>query len=126
LIHLKIILSLLSSLLFFTRKIAFVAGRQPASGAVSQPGTQVLLSSSQFPVTHGSPLPVQAPLWQVSVPVQNMPSSVHEVPSGTSTSAGQVVLVPLHCSATSHSPVAARHSVPELPAGCVHTLLPLH
>src|SRR5215831_17237968 len=41
--------------------------------------------------------------------------------------AGQVVLVPVQVSATSHGPAEARQIVPALPAGCVHvTRVPLH
>src|SRR5205823_6446324 len=42
-------------------------------------------------------------------------------------SVGQVVLVPVQASATSHSFTAARQTAPALPAGCVHVLvLPSH
>ena len=43
--------------------------------------------------------------------------------------AGQEVCVPSQVSATSHSPAAARHTVPAFPAGCVHAgapTVPLH
>src|SRR2546428_12201270 len=54
------------------------------------------------------------------------PSSVQAVPLAFLESEGQLVLEPLQVSATSHSPAAARHSVPALPAGCWQTaLLPL-
>ena len=42
-------------------------------------------------------------------------------------SPGQAVLVPVHVSATSHAPAAARHTVPAFPAGCVQSaLVPSH
>src|SRR3989442_742251 len=59
--------------------------------------------------------------------VQTLPSSVHAVPFVLKASVGQVVLVPVQVSATSHSPAAARHTVPAFPAGCVQVLvLPSH
>src|SRR5438132_944717 len=59
--------------------------------------------------------------------VHTLPSSVHGVPLATKASLGQVVPVPVQLSATSHSLTAARHTVPALPAGCVHVALaPLH
>src|SRR6266436_544501 len=54
-------------------------------------------------------------------------SAVHAVPFALKVSVGQVVLVPVQVSATSHSPAAARHTAPAFPAGCVHVaLVPLH
>src|SRR2546426_402971 len=59
--------------------------------------------------------------------VQTLPSSVHAVPFVLKVSVGQVVLVPVQLSGRSHSPAAARHSVPAFPAGCVQVLvLPSH
>src|SRR6266446_344459 len=59
--------------------------------------------------------------------VQGSPSSVQAVLLGWKASVGQAVLVPVQLSATSHSLTAARHTVPALPAGCVHVALePLH
>src|SRR2546426_1036684 len=52
--------------------------------------------------------------------VQALPSSVHAVPFALRVSVGQVVLVPVQVSATSHSPAAARHTAPALPAACGH------
>src|SRR5262249_18524406 len=49
---------------------------------------------------------------QVSV-VQTLPSSVQAVPFAFFPSVGQVALVPVHDSATSHSPAADRHDVVE-------------
>jgi hypothetical protein len=37
---------------------------------------------------------------------------------GSKASAGQLVLVPVHVSATSHTPATARQIAPALPAGC--------
>src|SRR5947199_307926 len=59
--------------------------------------------------------------------VHGSPSSVQAVPLGCKASVGQVVLVPVQLSATSHSPATARHSAPAFPAGCVQVLvLPSH
>src|SRR5438445_5271680 len=59
--------------------------------------------------------------------VQGSPSSVQVVPLGWKRSVGQVVLVPVQASATSHSPAVARHTAPPFPAGCVQVLvLPSH
>ena len=78
--------------------------------------------SSQFVVCPGT----HAPLWQVSPVVHRLPSS-QSPPSGLNASAGQLVLVPLQASATSQEPEDPRHTVPALPAGCVHvTLVPSH
>src|SRR5262245_10259101 len=58
--------------------------------------------------------------------VQTLPSSVQLVPLGFFTS-GQFDAVPLHVSATSHSPAAARQTTPALPAGCWQAFeVPLH
>src|SRR5439155_19766014 len=47
--------------------------------------------------------------------------------AGSKPSAGQAVLVPVQLSATSHTPAAARHSAPALPAGCWQAaLVPSH
>src|SRR5206468_2369807 len=42
----------------------------------------------------------------------------HSVVVGSKASAGHVVLVPVHVSATSQMPAVARHTAPALPAGC--------
>ena len=42
---------------------------------------QISFTSSHVPGGHGSPALVQAPVWQVSMPVQNKVSSVHGMPS---------------------------------------------
>src|SRR5439155_946129 len=56
-----------------------------------------------------------------------LPSSVHAVVLDLKPSVGQVVLVPVQVSATSHSFTAARHTAPAFPAGCVQVLvLPSH
>lgn len=59
--------------------------------------------------------------------VHGLPSAVHAVPLGSFVSAGHEVLVPVHVSATSHSPAESRHTtvdgagahVPTLP-GTLH------
>jgi len=62
--------------------------------------------------------------WQVvSVPlqtslVQGFKSSAHGVPFALIMLVGQVVLVPVQVSATSHAPAAARQVAPAFPAGC--------
>src|SRR5207244_794004 len=43
--------------------------------------------------------------------LHGLPSSVHAVPAGSFASAGQVALVPVQCSAGSHSPAEARQTV---------------
>src|SRR5215471_17933140 len=53
---------------------------------------------------------MQSPLWQVSTPSQNNPSSVQGVPFVTVAFAGQVLLLPSQLSARSHSPAAARQT----------------
>src|SRR5947209_6997948 len=61
--------------------------------------------------------------------VQGSPSSVQAVPLGLKASVGQAVLEPSQVSARSHSPAAARHTVPAFPAGCVQAgapEVPLH
>src|SRR5207244_1620679 len=61
--------------------------------------------------------------------VQGLVSAVHAVPAGCFASAGHVALVPVQLSATSHSPAAARQTVPAFPAACVHAgapTVPLH
>src|SRR5438128_741258 len=100
---------------------------------------QLVLVPSQVSAVQGSPSSGHAApafptgcVHVVLVPlhtsaVQGLPSSVQLVPFDLKTSLGQVVLLPVQLSATSHSPAAARHTVPVLPAGCWHELLmPLH
>src|SRR5439155_1176589 len=41
---------------------------------------------------------------------------------GWMASGGQLLLVPVQVSGRSHSPAAARHTVPAFPAGCVHAV----
>src|SRR5438094_8404692 len=57
--------------------------------------------------------------------VHTLPSSVHDVPLALKALVGQVVLVPVQVSATSHSPAPARHTAPAFPAACVQVLVPL-
>jgi hypothetical protein len=57
--------------------------------------------------------------------VHTLLSVEHGVPLGCLASVGQLVELPVHASAGSHSPAEARHWAPELPAGCWHaTLVP--
>jgi hypothetical protein len=42
---------------------------------------------------------------------------------GANASVGQLALLPVQLSATSHTPTDARHTVPALPATCVQALL---
>ena len=56
-------------------------------------------------------VPWHAPFWQESFEVQRKPSS-QAGPFGLKASAGHVALVPVHVSATSHCPAAARQTVP--------------
>src|SRR5436309_1264149 len=59
--------------------------------------------------------------------VQGLPSSMQGVVLDWKPSVGQLTLVPVQVSVTSHSLTAARHTAPALPAGCWHKLLvPLH
>src|SRR5439155_171348 len=51
--------------------------------------------------------------------VQGLVSAVQAVPAALTASAGQVVLVPVQVSATSHSLTAARHTEPAFPTACV-------
>src|SRR5438445_716974 len=55
--------------------------------------------------------------------VHGLLSAVHAVPFAFLASDGQALLVPVQVSARSHSPAAARHSVPAWPAGCWQRLL---
>jgi hypothetical protein len=72
----------------------------------------------------GPPVPTQAPAEQVSVAVQLLPSS-HVVPLGRNWLAGQVSATPLHFSATSQLPLAARHSVSTSAGGLAGQLGPV-
>src|SRR5207244_13528450 len=93
-----------------------VAGRNPSGGhellrpshvsAISQGPVAERQTSPACPagwIQAGAPI---VPL-QMSV-VQTLPSSVHVVPAAITTSGGQLVLVPLHVSATSPPFEAAR------------------
>src|SRR5207247_8479506 len=79
-------------------------------------------SHSPAAARHSVPA-LPAGCWQVSlVPsqvsvVHALPSSVHGVALAFFASVGHAAFVPSQTSATSHSPAAARHSVPALPAG---------
>src|SRR5439155_1638454 len=103
-------------------------------------GGQAVLVPVQVSATSHSPAAARhtapgfaAGCWQVAVApshwsrVQGLLSAVQAVPLALKTSAGQAVLEPVQLSATSHSPAAARHTVPAFPSGCVHVLvLPSH
>src|SRR5438552_1694165 len=117
---------------------SFAAARQTAPAL---PGGcwQVVLALSQVSVVQGSPSSGHAapalPTGCVHVAlvplhtsaVQGLLSSVQAVPFDLKTSLGQLVLVPVQVSATSHSPAVARHSAPALPAGCWQVLfVPSH
>ena len=67
---------------------------------------------------------LQAPSAQVSVPLQNR-LSLHAVPVDLKESAGQVFDVPLHASATSQAPEAARHTDVRLVFAGHEALLPV-
>jgi hypothetical protein len=56
---------------------------------------------------------------QFSAMSQTPAEGRHGVLDGAFASVGQAVLLPSHVSARSHTPAAARQSVPALPAGCV-------
>jgi hypothetical protein len=107
------------------------AGRNPSAGQLGLTPSQVSAGShSPLAVRQTVPaLPAgceQLPLpLHVSV-VHTLPSSVHAVPFDLNPSAGQLVLVPEQLSARSHSPDAARQTVPALPAGCEQLPLPSH
>jgi len=61
-------------------------------------------------------LPAQVPFVQASSAVQAFWSS-QALPSGLKASPGQETLVPVHVSATSHVPAAARQTVPAAASG---------
>src|SRR5437870_536111 len=107
---------------------------------VAEPRNPMMIAPGQVSATSHSPAAgrhtapaLPAGCWHVAlVPshwsrVQGLVSAVQVVPDAFLASAGQVLLVPVQFSATSHSPVAARHWAPALPAGCWHVaLVPSH
>src|SRR5437016_959157 len=112
----------------------------PAAGRHTAPPLpggcwQLVLVPSQVSAVQGSPSSGHAApafpagcVHVVLVPlhtsaVQGLPSSVQLVPLDLKASLGQLVLVPVQVSATSHSPALARHRVPALPAGCWQVML---
>src|SRR5207253_2110110 len=104
---------------------AVLDGRKPSAGQVVLVPVQVS-AASQGPAAARHMVPafpagcVQVALVPLQLSrVQTLPSSVHAVPFDLKVLVGHVVLVPVQVSATSHSPAAARHSAPALPAGCV-------
>src|SRR5205809_779622 len=80
---------------------------------VSAP-VQVFASSQVVP--SATAVPRHTPPWHASGPVQALPSS-QALPSGLKASPGQETLVPVHVSATSHVPAAARQTVPAAASG---------
>jgi hypothetical protein len=96
-------------------------GSTPLGGHVAVPSH--VSGTSQAPLATRQTLPtlpagcVHEPLpLQVSV-VQALPSSAHAVPLGLFASIGHAADDPSHVSAASQASVAARQTVPELPAG---------
>jgi hypothetical protein len=71
-----------------------------------------LVPAGQFGWWHAVSTPLQTSL------VQGLESLGHVAPFGLIMLAGQVVLVPVQVSATSHGPAAARQTAPAFPAGC--------
>src|SRR5512143_1307951 len=108
----QISLSLPLKVLFLISSRLFCAVRQPPVGAAGQ----IVLShesddSLQTEVkAQGSAPSVQTFDWQVSLPSQNSPLG-HGVPSGWNRSVGQALVAPSQLSATSQTPVAARHTL---------------
>src|SRR5262249_1436495 len=117
------------------------ASHAPAAGRHSCPAARSLHAAVQHdplvpfavPSSHSSPrstLPLphaQAPEGGCVPPppipsptafVHASASGVHGASAGWRRSSGQVGLVPVQDSGTSHSPAAARHTVPALPAEC--------
>src|SRR5207244_4615784 len=93
------------------------------AGCLASAGQLVLVPSqlsaaSQAPAAARHTVPAwPAGCWQLSAlpshwsSVHGLPSSVHAVPLACLASAGHVALEPVQCSATSHSPAAARQTV---------------
>src|SRR5262245_53383988 len=80
---------------------------QPVDGLqVSVVHTLPSLQTSAVPGVH-------APFWQVSAPLQTLPS-LQDVPFWRKPFAGHAADDPEHDSATSHDPVDPRHTVPAL------------
>src|SRR2546429_338788 len=81
-------------------------------------------TTSHSPATARHTAPAfPAGCWQVTLEsshcsrVQGLVSAVQEVPADFLASVGQAVVAPAQVSARSHSPAAARHTVPAVPAG---------
>src|SRR5262245_7225786 len=94
--------------------------RQLGRGAAMQPplsGSQV----SQGPHDPCDP-PAHVPPWHTPPTAQE--SAPHDVPSGAFASAGQSLLTPSQLSATSHAPVAGRHTPVRFTSGGQLLLLP--
>src|SRR5437016_13205195 len=132
-----------------TSLAAVAAGRLMASEvalpalpllALAAPWNAMLVAPGQVPATshsftaarHTAPAFPAGCVQVALVPlhtsvVQGSPSSVQAVLLGWKALVGQMVLVPVQLSATSHSFTAARHTVPAVPAGCVQGRVePLH
>src|SRR5947199_295651 len=106
------------------------AGRFALVGRVVLVPVQVSTASHSSAATRHTVPALSAGCWQVVlVPshvsrVQGLVSAAQAVPLAFLTSVGgQVVLVPVQISATSHSPAAARQTAPALPAGCWQVVL---
>src|SRR3989442_2098754 len=83
----------------------------PVSGVTVQLDVRLQVRVLHWSEVQVIPVPTHWPLpSQVSLKVQASPSS-QGVVFGWKASAGQVPLVPVHVSATSHWPAAARHTV---------------
>jgi hypothetical protein len=83
------------------------------------------MSHSLTALRHTTPaLPAgceHAPFPSQTSEVQGRASGEHGAPPAFAPSAGHAVEAPVQDSATSHSPVAARQTVPAFPAGCEHS-----
>src|SRR5207249_1104645 len=107
--------------------LALVAPRNPmlvAPGQVSATSHSFAAARHTVPAFPAGCVHVALVPLHTSV-VQGSPSSVQAVPLGWKASVGQVVLVPVQLSATSHSPAAARHSAPAFPTGSAEGVVPL-
>src|SRR5207244_8544498 len=116
-------LSLAPSQVSATSQSPAAARHTLPSGRFASAGQTVLVpvyrsAVSQAPAAARHSVPAwPAGCWQLSsLPshwssVHGLPSSVHAVPLGCLASAGHVALEPVQCSATSHSPAAARQTV---------------
>jgi hypothetical protein len=94
----------------------------PLGQVVDVPVQTVVVSQTPAEVWHVTPA-LPAGCWHVAVApshwskVQGFGSEVHAVPLAFKP-LGQVVELPVHVAAESHSPPEAWHAAPEFPAGC--------